>query len=243
MPPSTDTIDVTAEEGVIVSAYAGKRLKYSCHKQPLMDDVIYWRAESMKPQSDSCKADSLENYRLALEAWREERTKEMTTTPQPQKSAAHLAVESLADRVDNLAREQSKADETILTAIRDLQGNVGILRGMIESLNEAIKHQPAQPAAPTSTPGNGTQYTTFHADTLVMTYDDSGKPSYKAKGGRFAEYGVRVWPEVLPLLHIDPASLKPGPNPISLEVKAELETKPGVDGQPQTKVKKVVGLA
>lgn len=236
-------IDVTAEEGAIVSAYAAQRIKYSCHKQPLLDSVMYWRSQWMRPQPPGCKQNAYENYRLALEAWREERTNSMTTTqqPAPQKSAAHLAVEALSERIDIMAREQSKTDESIMTAIRDLQGSVGILRGLIESLSESVKHQPAQPTVPA--PANGVQYTTFHADQLIMTYDDKGNPSYKAKGGRFNQYGVRVWSEVLPKLGIDPAALKPGPNPISLEVKVELETKQGDDGEPHTNAKKVVGLA
>jgi hypothetical protein len=33
-----------------------------------------------------------------------------------------------------------------------------------------------------------------------------------------AKFGVRVWPEILPTLGVDPASLKPGPNPVNLKV-------------------------
>lgn len=54
----------------------------------------------------------------------------------------------------------------------------------------------------------------FIAETLVMTTDDSGKPAYKVKGFPFSEFGVRVWPEVLPLIGIDPTAVKPGPNPL-----------------------------
>lgn len=248
MSPATDTIDVTKAEGEIIVAYCLGRLKRDRHCNPRLDDVVYWRAEWMRPQPDACKRSAYETYRTALEAWRDERKiTDMTTTPTPQpvpqKSAAHLAVEALQTRVDNLAHEQHDEHESIVKAIGELRSDLGTLRGLIESMSDAINHLTVQPSVPAHSTGNGAQYTTFHADTLVMTYDDSGKPSYKIKGGRFSQFGVRVWPEVLPVLHIDPALLKPGPNPIDLIVKAELETKPGEDGQPTTKAKRIVGLA
>lgn len=243
MASATATIDVTPAEGALITAYCLGRIKRDRHCNPLLDKVTYWRAEWMRPQPDACKSDAYENYRLALEAWREERTRLMTTPPQPQKSAAHLAVESLQARVDGLAHENHEAAESILAAIGELKSEVGILRGLIESLSEASKHQTEPTAAPAHGPANGAQYTTFHADSMVMTYDDKGQPSYRAKGGRFSQFGVRVWPEVLPLLKIDPAMLKPGPNPIDITVKAELESKPGEAGQMKTSAKRVVGLA
>ncbi len=60
----------------------------------------------------------------------------------------------------------------------------------------------------------------FEAVTLLMSYDDNGQPVYKVKGGPYMKFGVRVWPEVLPTLGIDPAVLKPGPNTINLRVRA-----------------------
>ncbi len=58
----------------------------------------------------------------------------------------------------------------------------------------------------------------FEATNLLLSYDDNGQPVYKVKGGQYQKFGVRVWPEVLPLLNVDPASLKPGPNPVKLHV-------------------------
>jgi hypothetical protein len=49
-----------------------------------------------------------------------------------------------------------------------------------------------------------------------MSYDDNGQPVYKAKGGQYSKFGVRIWPEVLPVLGVNPATLKPGPNPVNL---------------------------
>ena len=60
--------------------------------------------------------------------------------------------------------------------------------------------------------------TDFLSTTLLVGIDDNRQPTYKAKGGQYAKFGVRIWPEVLPALGIDPASLKPGPNPVNLKV-------------------------
>lgn len=74
----------------------------------------------------------------------------------------------------------------------------------------------------------------FEAVTLLMSYDDNGQPVYKVKGGQYMKFGVRVWPEVLPALGVEAASLKPGPNPVSLRVRALM----GEHGP-----RKVIGLA
>jgi hypothetical protein len=57
------------------------------------------------------------------------------------------------------------------------------------------------------------------ASILLMSYDDNGQPVYKIKGGQYMKFGIRVWPEVLPALGVDPATLKPGPNPVALRVR------------------------
>jgi hypothetical protein len=81
------------------------------------------------------------------------------------------------------------------------------------------------------------------ATTLLVGIDDNGQPTYKSKGGQYAKFGVRIWPEVLPSLGIDPANLtcacgagagKPGPNPINLNVLALMGEKGPA---------KVIGLA
>ncbi len=51
-----------------------------------------------------------------------------------------------------------------------------------------------------------------------MSYDDAGQPVYKVKGGQYQKFGVRVWPEILPALGVDPGSLKPGPIRVNLKV-------------------------
>ena len=69
-------------------------------------------------------------------------------------------------------------------------------------------------------PAASGQTVTFEATTLLVGIDDAGQPTYKAKGGQYAKFGVRIWPEVLPSLGIDPAALKPGPNPVNLHLVA-----------------------
>ena len=74
----------------------------------------------------------------------------------------------------------------------------------------------------------------FMAEKVTLGYDDNGRPIYKVFGGRYQKFGVRCWPEALPLLGIDASTLKPGPNAFSRAVVALMGEK-----GPQ----KVVGLA
>lgn len=60
----------------------------------------------------------------------------------------------------------------------------------------------------------------FLATIILVGLDDSGQPTYKAKGGQYMKFGVRIWPEVLPELGIDPAALHPGPNQVNLHLRA-----------------------
>jgi hypothetical protein len=71
--------------------------------------------------------------------------------------------------------------------------------------------------APTASTGTTIEFT---ASTLQVGIDDNGNPTYKAKGGQYSKFGIRIWPEVLPELGIEPATLKPGPNPVNLRLIA-----------------------
>ena len=95
---------------------------------------------------------------------------------------------------------------------------------------ESIPNTP-QPSAPSQPAG---EYRDFLAEAIVMTYNDRGEPAYKLVGHPYSKYGVRVWPEVLPILGVDPDSLQPGPNPFSSHVRALM----GERGP-----KKITGLA
>jgi hypothetical protein len=70
------------------------------------------------------------------------------------------------------------------------------------------------------TPASSDQTVTFDCSIIVAGIDDNGQPTYKAKGGQYQKFGVRIWPELLPALGIDPAALKPGPNQVNLRLVA-----------------------
>jgi hypothetical protein len=86
----------------------------------------------------------------------------------------------------------------------------------IISLRDGLATAASQPAAPAPTG----ETIILDVSLLLMSYDDNGHPVYKAKGGQYQKFGVRVWPEVLPALGVDPAALKPGPNPVNLHILA-----------------------
>lgn len=74
----------------------------------------------------------------------------------------------------------------------------------------------------------------FMAEVIVLGYDDKGAPTYRIKGGQYSKWGVIAYPEVMGLLGVDPATLKPGPNPFAKVVVALMGEK---------HPKKVIGLA
>jgi len=116
----------------------------------------------------------------------------------------------------------------------ELHTEIAELRAELHTIREAL-HTAATP------PAVGT-FSEMMIDSIVMTYDDAGKPAYKAKGAPYQKHGVRVWDEVLPALGIDPATLKPGPNtiePIRARVLMNAPTEEGKTAQPR----KVTGKA
>jgi hypothetical protein len=105
----------------------------------------------------------------------------------------------------------------------------------IESEIAALRDGLAAAAgSPQAAPASAGQTVDFIATILLVGMDDNGQPTYKAKGGQYMKFGVRIWPEILPELGLDPASLKPGPNPVNLHVLALM----GDKGP-----RKVIGLA
>ena len=103
-----------------------------------------------------------------------------------------------------------------------------------EGLATAARQPAAAPAATGHREASCKETVDFLATTLLVGIDDNGQPTYKAKGGQYAKFGVRIWPEVLPALGIDPAALKPGPNPVNLHV---------LDLMGDKGPRKVIGLA
>ena len=112
--------------------------------------------------------------------------------------------------------------------LKHLYERIDALTEEVASLREGLAAAAASPAAPTG------EYTEFTTTEIVMTYNDDGTPAYKAKGGQYLKFGVRIWPEVLPALGVAADQLKPGPNPLQIHVRALM----GERGP-----RKVVGLA
>lgn len=116
----------------------------------------------------------------------------------------------------------------------EINGVIAELHAMREGLTIAA----AKPAPAT----NSGQFTEMMIDSIIMTYSDKGEPAYKATGAPYNKFGVRVWPETLPILGIDPATLKPGPNQLDDPIKANVlmnQPQEGKTAQPR----KVTGRA
>lgn len=107
------------------------------------------------------------------------------------------------------------------------------IRAEIEAIRSGLTTA-SQPAPAAGTFGE------MMITSIIMTYDDAGKPAYKATGTPYNKFGVRVWDEVLPLLGIDPAELKPGPNP-QAEIRARVLMKVNDEGKPAPQ--KITGKA
>lgn len=126
--------------------------------------------------------------------------------------------------LDLLARLTS-ASEAQLEALREMRSLLGIISGKLDTLAERLE---GLPAAAVASNGNGGEavtgsYKDFDAESLTMGSDDNGKVVYKVRGGQYGKFGVRVWPEVLPLLGVDIDGLVPGPNAFTGRVRVILD--------------------
>ena len=74
----------------------------------------------------------------------------------------------------------------------------------------------------------------FDVDTIVKAINEDGQPTFRVRGPLYPRFGIKVWPEVLPKLGLDPDSLPVGQTPFNARVLALMG-----DKYP----KKVVGLA
>ena len=126
--------------------------------------------------------------------------------------------------LDLMARLTSSS-EAQLEALREIRSLLGIISGKLDAI--ADRPAPAPAAAVTTTNGNGEaandSYKDFDAEAITMGQDDNGRVVYKVKGGQYGKFGVRVWPEVLPLLGVDIDGLTPGPNAFTGRVRALLD--------------------
>lgn len=127
--------------------------------------------------------------------------------------------------------ELRNAFQALNERLDQIEIEVNVIRATVHRLRDDLAAAASQPQA--TQPATG-QTIEFVASSLLVGVDDNGTPTYKIKGSQYMKFGVRVWPETLPELGIDPATLRPGPNPVSLRVCALM----GEKGP-----RKVIGLA
>ncbi len=109
--------------------------------------------------------------------------------------------------------------EEVRAAFRDLHEQLDALRADIATIREGLAQAAARPAAEAQAAGSTA---VFDGTSLILSYSDTGEATYKIKGGQYQKFGVRIWPETLPELGIDPKKLVPGPNAVKLRVVALL---------------------
>jgi len=108
----------------------------------------------------------------------------------------------------------------------------------LEAIHQLLTAAPAPAAARPAPTGQTMGNTTITVDSVSKGIDEKNKKdTYKMRGGRWQMYGVRIWPEVLQQLGIDPASLDYGPNPVNPPITVSIELTES--GTPR----KVIGLA
>ena len=113
----------------------------------------------------------------------------------------------------------------------DLHLEIELLRDSLHAMREGLAQAATAPALPAQV---GT-FKDMMIDTIVMTYDDNGKPAYKGLGAPFQKFGVRIWDEILPQF-VDPATLKPGKNAIAPTPARVLMNTPKEGKTPHRKV-------
>ena len=119
--------------------------------------------------------------------------------------------------------EQFRTD--MMSLLDQMRGEIEEMHAEITQIRDGLTHAASQPA--TRAPSGMTK--SFVAVAIVHSTDDNGKSCYKLRGGPYSQKGIRVWPEVLPLLGIDtpvPAGLTQLPTPIGVLVEMHDYTDP-----------------
>jgi hypothetical protein len=129
------------------------------------------------------------------------------TTPTPTPTAAEQFREEIRKEFDELN-----------AAISNLMFQVTDLRADLSQIRDGL----SQAAQPTARASSG-QTKTFLATAICHSVDDNGKDSFKVRGGPYARNGVRIWPEVLPLLGLDAATLPHGVTTLETPINVLVE--------------------
>ena len=136
------------------------------------------------------------------------------------------AIEALTERIDHLIEISDATAESSGTVAEGFAAfSAAMATWTAGSASSPTVAPQAAPTGPT---------VVFMAETISYGIAEDGKAVYKIRGGQYQKFGVRVWPEALPLLGIDADKLKPGPNVFTKPVIALL----GEKGP-----RKVIGLA
>jgi hypothetical protein len=140
--------------------------------------------------------------------------------------------------VAELFREEIRASLTeIIDEQHSQRSELKDIIADLAQMREGLAH--ASQLAPTSG-----QFSEMTIKSIIMTYDDKGKQTYKATGAPFIKFGVRVWPETLPILGIFPLTLKPGPNVIEpIRARVQMHETKDDSGNPRQSPQKVTGRA
>ena len=117
----------------------------------------------------------------------------------------------------------------------EIRAEIATLDAKIEAMRGGLQTAANPPAVGT--------FAEMMINSIVMTFDDAGKPAYKAKGAPYLKHGVRIWDEVLPTLGIDPATLKPGPNAITPAIRARVLMNPPTEEGKTAQPRKITGKA
>jgi len=154
----------------------------------------------------------------------------MNATPNqpkvPQVSPQMALLERIAKAEEqntaSLAALHDEMEQLLDTLNATVEANAPIAE-TLSRIAEALS-RPTQVAAPAAVSSQAQfapdGYVDFPATSITLAHDDNGQAVYKIKGDRFTKFGVRVWPEVLPLLGINADELEPGPNPFNEVVRA-----------------------
>lgn len=139
----------------------------------------------------------------------------------------------MTTQTDRITPEEFRAE------IGALHAEIASLHADLAALRDGLKA-----AAATAPARNGSTYQDIVITEIILGYDDKGQPTYKGKGIPYQKFGIRIWPEILPTLGIDPTALKPGANPIEpLTVRAEMVEITTETGETRTTPRKIISLA
>jgi hypothetical protein len=164
----------------------------------------------------------------------------ITPTPTPNPTAAEIFRSEMFARLDvqaemitSLRADSARQDELI---VKLTDGLTSLVSGLTSAA--ATARAASQPAAPAG------ETVTYTADTLVHNVAN-GKDSFYLRGGQFAQFGIRIWPEVLEKIGLG-VMIKSPPalHPIQpIDVIAIVEDYVNKKGEPARGPQKIIGRA